>query len=91
VTLSRRLHALEQSLGGRYDDCPACRERRGVHVVMRARRLLDGTLAYLDGPKPKPCDHCGQIPEAVTTIIMQVVKTPEDLARLAAEGLYRPL
>jgi hypothetical protein len=86
--MNHRLRRLEQRAGD--DGCPACRDRRGCHVLVNARRLPDGTLTYPDGAKPQPCDPCGEIPEAITTIIMHVVKTREDMARQAAADLFRP-
>jgi hypothetical protein len=85
--LNTRLQRLEQRVGE--PGCPACRDRRGFHVMVTAERLPDGTLTYPNDDMPKPCEKCGEIPEAIT-IIMHVVKTREDMARQAAADLFRP-
>jgi len=65
-----------------------CRDRRGCIVLVTGRRQPDDTVAYPEG-EPAPCEQCGVVPEQVIAIVETVVETREDLARLAAEGLYR--
>jgi hypothetical protein len=88
MRLSGRLQRLEQRLGD--DGCPACRDRRGCFVMVTSRCLPDGTVAYPD-EEPAPCDQCGIVPERVIEVVETVVETREDVARLTAEGRYRPL
>jgi hypothetical protein len=83
VRLSTRLLRLEQRVVD--PGCPGRRDRRGRPVLVNVQELPDGTVTYPDDDEPKPCEQCGEIPEVITTIIMQVVKTREDVARLEAE------
>jgi hypothetical protein len=92
MRMNGRLRRLERAAGvGRDDGCRACRDRRGFHLLVNVEELPDGTLRYPNDDKPKPCEQCGVVPEQVIAVVLAVVKTREDVARLAAEGLYRPL
>ena len=85
MRLQYRLKRLEQCLGRREGDCPACRDRRGLVVVVGSRRLPDGTTTA-KGEWPALCETCGEVPEQLIEIVEAVVETHEDVEPLADEG-----
>jgi hypothetical protein len=55
--------------------CPACRDRRGRHVLVDVTRNQDGTIAYPDDA-PAPCTACGKVPEFVVRAVMSAADEP---------------
>jgi hypothetical protein len=78
VRLQNRLRRLEQAVGLGDDDCPACRDRRGFSLLVTRR---EGEEAPPDA-WPKPCPHCGEVPERVIEIVTVVVTTHEEAVAL---------
>jgi hypothetical protein len=69
MRLRTRLEKLERQVGPL--GCPACRERRGRHVLLTVKELPDGTL--LPSPdQPPPCARCGQVAELVIQVVAPV-------------------
>ena len=66
MKMHNRLRRLEQTVPD--PGCPACRSRRGFIVMIRARRLADGTLTYPEG-QPSPCERCGKVAEFVIEVV----------------------
>ena len=83
MKLNTRLQRLEQRVID--PGCPGCRDRRGRHVLVNARRQPDGTLTYPDDDYPKSCEQCGEVPEFIIEVVRVVVETREDVARSHAE------
>jgi hypothetical protein len=83
MTINQRLRRLEQRVGD--PGCPACRDRRGHTVMVRSRRLPDGTTLPLES-EPGPCERCGEVAEFIIEIVETVVESRENVARRAAEG-----
>jgi hypothetical protein len=83
MTLRKRLQRLEREIPD--PGCPACRDRRGRHIFVTARRQPDGTLTYPEGG-PAPCGVCGVVPEFVIEVVEVVVESREDVRRLGQDG-----
>jgi hypothetical protein len=52
--------------------CAACAGRKGLIVLVSARRFLDGT-AVPKGDQPTPCEECGTAPEFLIEVVEIVV------------------
>ena len=85
MRLHGRLLRLERRLGAGDGGCAACRDRRGLVVLVAGRFLADGTAAR-EGEQPAACGRCGGVPERVVEIVEAEVETREDAARAAAGG-----
>jgi len=59
--------------------CPACRDRRGLSVLVSGRWTAGGA-AVAEEPGPPPCPACGEVPEVVVLVVEEVVPAgpPED-------------
>jgi hypothetical protein len=71
MSLRTRLQRLERH---RVEEgCPACRDRRGRIVLWTAERLPDGTAVGVE-KEPQACTRCGQIPEQILEVVLEVVE-----------------
>jgi hypothetical protein len=73
MRLRTRLARLEGK--GPEGGCPACRERRGLTVLVTVREDPDGTAVFVQGG-PLPCPLCGRVPEQVVEVMETVVAQP---------------
>jgi hypothetical protein len=69
MRLSQRLRRLEARVPKPDPGCPACRHRRGRHVLVDCQAQRDGTVVPLQ-PLPAPCAACGKLPESIIEAIM---------------------
>jgi hypothetical protein len=83
MKLKTRLQRLERSAVIDHG-CPACRDRRGRHVLVDATRNADGTITDLDDA-PAPCSACGKVPEFIVRAVMSAAEEPA--VRRAAGGV----
>jgi hypothetical protein len=88
MRLRGRLKRLERGLAADAG-CTACRDRRGLVVLVGARQLADGSVVE-EEDGPAACARCGEVPEQVLQIVEVVVEGWEDVARLKEAGLLRP-
>jgi len=63
----KRLERLERTVLDR--SCPACSHRKGL--VALVCKMSDGRS---EGMPPEPCSVCGQVPEKVMELEIEVVK-----------------
>jgi hypothetical protein len=73
MSLRTRLQRLERNTADA--GCPACRDRRGRIVLLRAEQQPGGTVAVVEG-EPAPCTLCGQVPEQIVEVVETVVEAP---------------
>jgi hypothetical protein len=73
MSLRTRLQRLERNTADA--GCPACRDRRGRIVLLRAEQQPDGTVAVVEG-EPAPCTLCGQVPKQIIEVVETVVEAP---------------
>jgi hypothetical protein len=55
--------------------CPACRDRRGRHVLLDVTRNPDGTITDPDDA-PEACPACGKVPEFIVRAVMSAADEP---------------
>jgi hypothetical protein len=75
VNLRTRLQRMEQAVAP--PGCSGCRDRRGRTVMVRARRLPDGTTTQPD-ELPAACALCGIIPEFIIVIVEPIVTSADE-------------
>jgi hypothetical protein len=73
MSLRTRLAWLERR--GPDGGCPACRERRGLTVMVTVRELPGGTVTR-EGDGLAPCPLCGCLPEQVIQVVETVIAQP---------------
>ena len=74
MSLSKRLARLERQAG--LSDRPACRDRRGLTVLVEAWESPDGSVGPAED-LPAPCPRCGEVPEQVVEIVEIVVDSAD--------------